>query len=678
MKQRLPLIIAGAFVLCVLGSLIPLFFPHRDPAQFDALAFASLPILSNGRIQPIDSLARNSLLQLRQKQAAQTEPWSGDSKELTAAEWIMEVMMKPETADTRPVFRIDNPDCKGLLGLPIEADKSKETDGKHFAWNQIKGKLEALQNEARRVEKVEPSNRTPYDQSVARLWNGVGIYMRLENALEPQNARDWPAELNAYLDNVKAGVAAARAEKALQKDYDRDALDRLANDYNRFDGMSKMEPPMLIPPPQPEVSRDKWERTGDALMDVARGENPPFAVFAYARMAGGFRDGRVAEFNQAVEGYRNSLEDKFQPELKKASHEQFFNGYQPFYKAMYAYVLAFVLVLVFWLNPYGFEWARKAAFWLVVAGLGVHISGLLFRMILEGRPPVTNLYSSAIFIGFGAVVLGLVLEGFWRNGIGLVKSSMIGFITLIIAHHLSLNGDTMEMMRAVLDTNFWLATHVVIVTLGYASTFVAGFLGLIYIVFGVFTPMLTRKLTPEEAVQFGAATGGIGGALKMKKESEKPEGVILAKSLPKMVYGIVCFAALFSFVGTVLGGIWADQSWGRFWGWDPKENGALIIVLWNALILHARWGGMVRERGLMCLAVGGNIVTSWSWFGVNMLGIGLHSYGFTDAAFRWLMAFVGSQLIIIAIGLLPLHLWTSFRTTEESPAPPPGGATVPA
>ena len=67
-----------------------------------------------------------------------------------------------------------------------------------------------------------------------------------------------------------------------------------------------------------------------------------------------------------------------------------------------------------------------------------------------------------------------------------------------------------------------------------------------------------------------------------------------------MIYGIVCFALLFSFVGTVLGGIWADQSWGRFWGWDPKENGALLIVLWNALILHARWGGLVSDRGLAC------------------------------------------------------------------------------
>ena len=119
----------------------------------------------------------------------------------------------------------------------------------------------------------------------------------------------------------------------------------------------------------------------------------------------------------------------------------------------------------------------------------------------------------------------------------------------------------------------------------------------------------------------------------------------IGKALSKMVYGIVCFATLFSFVGTVLGGIWADQSWGRFWGWDPKENGALLIVLWNAIILHARWGGLARDRGIMNLAVFGNIVTSFSWFGVNMLGIGLHSYGFMDAAFKWLMLFMASQLV---------------------------------
>jgi len=115
----------------------------------------------------------------------------------------------------------------------------------------------------------------------------------------------------------------------------------------------------------------------------------------------------------------------------------------------------------------------------------------------------------------------------------------------------------------------------------------------------------------------------------------------------------------------VLGGIWADQSWGRFWGWDPKENGALLIVLWNATILHARWGGLVRERGLMNLAVIGNIVTSFSWFGVNLLGIGLHSYGFTDTGAEYLMNFVVGQLILLADGALPPEVWKSHDKNSE-------------
>jgi cytochrome c-type biogenesis protein CcsB len=292
---------------------------------------------------------------------------------------------------------------------------------------------------------------------------------------------------------------------------------------------------------------------------------------------------------------------------------------------------------------------------VLLAGL-VHTFGLLFRMVLEGRPPVTNLYSSAIFIGWAAMILGIALERIYKICIGLIVASLAGFTTLLIAHNLALGGDTMEMLRAVLDTNFWLATHVVVVTLGYASTFVAGLLAIIYIVLGLFTPMLKETL-------------GAFAAAGARQVSARASQIDLGKALSKMVYGIVCFATLFSFIGTVLGGIWADQSWGRFWGWDPKENGALLIVIWNAMFLHARWGGIFRERGLMNMAVFGNIVTSFSWFGVNMLGIGLHSYGFMDAAFKWLMLFVGTQLVIIGLGLLPLRVWRSFRLqAPEEPA----------
>ena len=188
------------------------------------------------------------------------------------------------------------------------------------------------------------------------------------------------------------------------------------------------------------------------------------------------------------------------------------------------------------------------------------------------------------------------------------------------------------MLQAVLDTQFWLATHVVIINLGYAATFLAGLMGLLFIVRG----MATTSLTPT-----------------------------VEKDLTRMIYGTLCFGIIFSFVGTVLGGLWADDSWGRFWGWDPKENGALMIVLWNALVLHARWDGMVKNRGLAVLAVGGSIVTAWSWFGVNELGVGLHSYGLSEGRLKYLAIFALSQLFVMAAGSLPKEFWWSYqrRTT---------------
>ncbi len=219
----------------------------------------------------------------------------------------------------------------------------------------------------------------------------------------------------------------------------------------------------------------------------------------------------------------------------------------------------------------------------------------------------------------------------YRLGIGTVIASVAGFATLVIAHFLAATGDTFIVLQAVLDTQFWLATHVICITLGYATTLFAGLLGLLYILRGALTPSLTP------------ATG---------------------KDLSRMIYGIVCFALFFSFVGTVLGGLWADDSWGRFWGWDPKENGALIIVLWNALVLHARWGGMVKERGLAALAVVGNIVVGWSWFGVNELGIGLHSYGFTEGVLLALGLFIATQLAAIALAAMPKDSWWSNRAAR--------------
>src|SRR5690606_19088166 len=121
------------------------------------------------------------------------------------------------------------------------------------------------------------------------------------------------------------------------------------------------------------------------------------------------------------------------------------------------------------------------------------------------------------------------------------------------------------------------------------------------------------------------------------------------RSVSRMIYGTICFALVFSVVGTILGGIWANDSWGRFWGWDPKENGALLICLVNIATLHGRLAGWLRDRGMALAAIFGGVVVAFSWFHVNQLGVGLHSYGFTEGILTALTIFYVSQAIVFAL-----------------------------
>ncbi|MDQ2659589.1 MAG: cytochrome c biogenesis protein CcsA [Verrucomicrobiota bacterium] len=597
-------------VLATIAYIVAPLFQHDQRAGFEIEKFGRLPVLLNGRIKPLDTVARNALLIIHGKQTL-----SAEYETLTPMDWLTELMLKPGDADLRKVFVMRNPETLTAFNLPTDA-------GKYFSFRELFAHLQEIEQQASFAQKVEAQLRSAFQRDVLKLYERVTLYHRLENSLEVNGTVDFKAQIDDLQKNIKPSpvpMNSGISPEALQ------SLGFLAETGYFYP----------IPPFGATDDPLKWHKMGESLIGfLSDGKMHP-AVPAYATMATAFAANDATAFNQALDDYSNSLERDLPTRVRKAKIEAVFNQLQPFYSAMVIYVLIFILACGSWL-----VWPQtlaRYAFVLLIVTFVLHTGGLLTRMYLEGRPPVTNLYSSAVFIGWAVCLLGIVLERFYRNGIGSATASMLGFVTLLIAHHLSMDGDTMEMMRAVLDTNGWLATHVVCVTLGYASTFLAGFLALVYIVRGAFTSSLDRPT---------------------------------AQSLARMVYGIVCFATLFSFVGTILGGIWADQSWGRFWGWDPKENGAALIVLWNAIILHARWGGLVRQRGLMVLAVFGNVVTSWSWFGVNMLGIGLHSYGFMDSAFPWLIAFGASQLVFMIIGLLPAHTWRSqLETVRTAPAP---------
>ena len=712
--------------------------------SFDLESFSKIPVLRGGRVKPLDSVARNILLVLRNKRTAlrvlekeeleninrlkeskdslsEEElitlkafrkikkvmiPQEGVEKtavEVKAIDWLAQVLFAPEKADKLKTFLIDHDQVLGLLNQKLTEN------GKFYSYNELQPFLSNIDSSARKAGEVETELRDSFQQNIIELYRSLLIYKKLQHSLSPPTTPDRPEVLEQL--GVTDLVYSAEKDRARSDEYLRfrkltaelskdssvvqlgsEEFARVVFFVDRYNQANLWTEFLPIPPIVAEGD-GKWMKVTESLvgseplesrekqnMDPARfaltlrellslektelkerisyiRENQkldPSALFAtqyaeaikvregvdpvilqYEDLAFAYSDQNVSEFNRLVNELYDLTTKRAGSTASTLSFEKTFNGFEPFYRSAIAYVVIFIVAALSWLIPAIkrdselVRTLRNSAYYLTIIVLVCHTFGLAARMWIEGRPPVTNLYSSALFIGWASVLLCLGTEKYIRLGIASAMGALIGFSSLVIAHSLSLDsslnptGDTMEMMRAVLDSNFWLATHVVIITIGYSTTYLAGFIGIAYVFFHI-----------------GCIISG------------KPENK-LKKTLDSMIYGITCFSLLFSLVGTILGGIWADQSWGRFWGWDAKENGALLIVIWNALLLHARFSGIAKTRGLACIAIFGNVVTSWSWFGTNMLGVGLHSYGFMDKAFNYLMMFIISQMVII--GLAYIH-----------------------
>jgi ABC-type transport system involved in cytochrome c biogenesis permease subunit len=581
--------------------------PHSAPSEMQIYEFAKLPLAYQGRIKPYDTLARNSLQILSGRQEVIVRQKDGTTTRLPAIRWLLDAISGSDAADSHRVFRIDNLDLLQTLGLEPREGSFR------YSVADLRDNFGELENQIELAAAQPEAARSLFQNKVLQLANKLNFYGALTQSFQLPDVQN----------------------------------ERLAQ--QQIASLQGGSVPHAVPP---QTVGGRWTTLTEAEFDLWRDRNtnrPRNATtVALATMLMAYAKDDATTFNKELSGYRHLLADYEQRlaanadqltrsglakaeilSQPKINFEAFYNHFSPFYYAAVLYVAAFVLGALAWLG-----WTtplRRASIWLLWLTFAVHTFALVGRIYISGRPPVTNLYSSAVFIGWACVLLALVFESIYRLGLGNIVAAVIGFLTLLVAHFLSLDGDTFIVLQAVLDTQFWLATHVVCITLGYSTTFLAGAFGVLYVLLAHVFPVL-----------------------------DEPS----RRQLVRMIYGTLCFAIFFSFVGTVLGGLWADDSWGRFWGWDPKENGALIIVLYNALVLHARWGALVKERGLAVLAIGGNIVTTWSWFGVNELNVGLHSYGASERdTAMWLLAFVAAQVVLITLGMMPRWWWRLPSTT---------------
>jgi cytochrome c-type biogenesis protein CcsB len=295
-----------------------------------------------------------------------------------------------------------------------------------------------------------------------------------------------------------------------------------------------------------------------------------------------------------------------------------YNRWAPF---RFAWVLM-LIALVSLLLSMGTRWKTFYAAGLAAfsAGLAVMLVGFGMRIGISGRAPVTNMYESVIYLGLGVAVFGLFFELLYRKKYLLSAAAAVATVALVLADNCPAVLDpSIRPLPPVLRNNFWLTTHVMSITLSYA----------------VF------------ALAMGIGNITLGYCMVRSQNRE------VVNALSKFTYKSLQVGVLLLAIGTILGGVWADYAWGRFWGWDPKEVWALITLLGYLAVLHARYAGWVRNRGLAALSVICFSLVVMAWYGVNfVLGTGLHTYGFGGGGQNYVFGAVAVEFLYVGIAVL--------------------------
>ncbi|MEL7409312.1 MAG: cytochrome c biogenesis protein CcsA [Cyanobacteria bacterium J06558_2] len=323
------------------------------------------------------------------------------------------------------------------------------------------------------------------------------------------------------------------------------------------------------------------------------------------------------------------------PDASILFREVKFYSRHPFAKAWMLYALAFILMLLVSLFNLNFYWGAMGVF---ITGLLVHSYGFLERMQIAGRPPVTNMYESVIWVGFGISAIALLFELIYRAKYYLLAAAPLSVVCLLLADSLpAILDPSIKPLVPVLRDNFWLSVHVPTIALSYASFALAFGLGHIILANYLFTPNAKQRI----------------------------------RSLSQWNYGTLQVGVFLLTTGIILGGIWAHYSWGRFWGWDPKETWALIALMCYIVPLHGRLVGWLRDFGMAITSVLSFNGVLMAWYGVNfVLGTGLHSYGFATGGSSALIAgFIGLDLLfVLIVACKPLLSSNKLKQVKTSDA----------
>lgn len=611
--------------------------------------FESLPVQDGGRVKPMLTYANVQLLKTSGRRSFK----DANGKRHGSVEWLLDVLFFPEEAKTYDVFLVEDAAALDALNLPHDKKRAR------YSYNHLAPARDELISLGQHYAHIEANQRTPVQTQLVHLAGNLSEFERLTRFMTfAEHPIHIPAESHlselfgdadqvAYADVLPQASAlvqhamTARDNPKLSEEAREQASLLFSATLNQIEQLAASSMALaLVPPPGTRADHEEWLSPGDVAGIAFQSRFPADSQIEIVK---GYTD--LANLREDPDAFQAKLNEVHEQttslavargEYGKIPLEVRLYNWKLFSTSQMLFVLCFLLAAVTWARPQH-EPLRRIALGALTIPTAFLIAGITLRCIIRSRPPVSTLYESILFIAAVAVVLAMFIEYVNRQRIALAIGSFIGALGVFIANRYEMieGRDTMPSLVAVLDTNFWLSTHVTTVTIGYAAGLLASAVAHVYIL-----GKLLGWRTNDTATY---------------------------RSLARMTYGVICFGLLFSVVGTVLGGIWANYSWGRFWGWDPKENGALMIILWELAILHSRMGGIIKNFGVCMAAVFGGMIVAFSWFGVNLLGVGLHSYGFTSGIARALLIFYVLESAVLGLGAIAW--WLRERKSDRAGKP---------
>ncbi len=528
--------------------LIFLFLPFTAQAAVDFKYFQNLPIVHEGRVKPLGNFAAILLNAL-----------SGQTtyKNISSNEWLARALFDPAWAETEKFFLVKNKSIIQALSLPKREDGYYNFAELNEAFIAQKDLLAAIQKEE------EP---TANERDLSSLFMHVALFEQVKDSM-------------TLLLPLNDKLTDAQKKK----------IETLLVSKGRHNQMLRVIP-----------DGKEWFSVWEAFLQK---RSEPL-LEGWRQLAASYIENDTAAFsNEAQKLLTDTIAASGDPSLAwRLPLENIYKNLH-LYVASFLFYLAALLLLCF-IGKKTLPTAKVCLY----AGFALHGFGILLRMLILQRPPVSTLYESLLFVGLVIVAFGLFLSRRTPQGPTLTVAALAGVSLHLVGFGLTDEQDNLKVLQAVLDTRFWLSTHVVMITVGYALTLLTS----------LFAQVTFYQTVKAQRAKLSALTSRLG-----------------------------LWSLAFVATGTILGGIWADQSWGRFWGWDPKENGALLIVLWIVWLLHGKVAKQLTQRGVLIGYAALSIIVAFSWIGTNLLGVGLHSYGFVTGIAGGLTLFVIAQAMII-------------------------------